>query len=115
MPTTQSWSAAIGMKPRARLGKIGLSCKLSVVRTKRPERPHLECLFPHDPSYRFVIYVHALDPQLGGDAPVAIARKFRAQQLDPFLHRVSRPARAARAIIIGRPCELHESASLRDG
>jgi hypothetical protein len=33
------------------------------------ERPHLECSFPHDPSYRLVIYVQALDPQLGGDAP----------------------------------------------
>ena len=96
----------------ARLGKIGWSRWLSVViRNVAGAAPG--ALFPHDAGHCLVIYPRVRGAQLRGDAPVAIARKLRAQLGNLLLHRGSR--RTAWAVIGGPPRQFREWASLRDG
>lgn len=76
------------------------------------QRPHLEALLPHNAGGRLVIYIHSLNTQLGRDAPVAIAGKFRAELRDSLLQRVSDRALAS----IGTrnkvpPCRGHRRGS----
>src|SRR6267142_6723337 len=71
-------------------------------------------MLPHQPHHLLVVDPGACGMQFGSHAPIAVAGPFGADLLDAFDEPGLLDRLACRLVVIGRPGEPHQSASVGD-